>query len=710
MSVDYKGRPRADVWEIFTAAEAPQRQAASECRHCGVLVAHAKKSERAKAHLARRCPPFRALMQAVGDAALRPEWFNELSVRRKRAASLDAAGAAVTSAKATAAVARSAKKKPKLAAPPHQALAEQLAMHFYTTDTPFAAVEDAFLLRAFRSCAPRVELPDRQALSGALLDKCYEKLRALVAKEEGEGAEPEVNPAGSSSNSAVGAVLQACVVMIEEVFAPKPKSVTATATTTAAASSPASTNPFQHLVEFVRECSAVLAHFTEDPHLKSRLEREQQVRRLKPLAQFTPTVSRPGLVSWHWAELKPYLDRIKASGDIIYAIVTGNEFLNGRTNAEASGQRLQLRQRIHRSITNSSFFEDLEKSIQILGPIHETMEIARATQPVPGPSSPSLSSTTTPPSPPPISDAYNTLCTTMQKTYDKMDCLSGVESSFLRALTSTTRLAVVSGGDAGVAHLLDPRYLGAGMSGDERDCAEDFLFDFFHRTAAAEAGEGGNTVSLSTEELEQKKEALFQEYTTFAIKSNSAKSQGSFRYQMLVKGTKTIQQYWATDGTQYPLLQQVAFSVFTPPEGDDDSSSNSEENSATRSHPPDSENNAAHITTPSKSSAHSSVASAGTPTPASPLATASPTENPQREDAQALDSVQREKLAFVKKHAALLLRDDIASSTPPPQGTKVANIALRQRNDVDNPVSTDSSGRDNETEGEDVEVAATSRV
>ncbi|TYZ68128.1 hypothetical protein PybrP1_000928 [[Pythium] brassicae (nom. inval.)] len=646
-----KGRPRADVWEIFTTAEHPQRLAACECRHCGAVVAHRKKSERAKTHLARWCEPFRALMAAVVDPALRPDWYNDLYARpltRTRRAS-SASRAAGANADANAGEKPPPAKRARASAKIQQPLAEHLAMYFYVTNTPFALAEDAFLARAIRTAAPRAALPDRHALGGALLDRCFEKLQALVAREAARKEEEETAAAtgGGSANAGVNSVLHACVRVIEEIFAPTDAAAAAAATT----APPVPANPFLALADFVRDCSGVVAHFIEDPELHGRLEREQRLLRLEPLARFAPPGKRPGRVAWRWAALKPFLDALKSNEELVYELVTATDFV---------GTRPKLRQPIHRLVTSPSFFDDLDKSLQLLGPIHEAMALARATEsapvpvPVPvsvpvaptssQPASPSTVSAPLPP-PPPISSAYHHLCVTMPAAYDKLAWLSSAERASLLTLVSSARLEVASASDAGAAYVLDPRYLGVGMASDERDCAEDHLFDYFHRAAS----NGSSCASASSPDaLEQKKEALYQEYTGFVIKSNSVKAQGGFRYQMLVKGSKTVHQYWLTDGQHFPVLQQVALALFTPHEPDE--SSGDADNAADATDTSDSSSSSRAI------GQDSAPPLPALPTPSAP--SAAPVTGNSSSAEPALTSEQLQKLAFVQAHAALLLRDE----------------------------------------------------
>lgn len=655
----FKGRPRADVWELFTESPNPQRLVSCVCRHCGVEVAHRKKSERAKAHLAKRCPPFRTLMLAIEDESLRPDWFNYLhttTTRRKSDASATkpaAKRARVTPSASTASgvptnasaptkaeplngssvsaiavdtAALTAPASPAALAPvrssamptaQHEALkqpqegagtllhdqtldatalAEQLALHIYVTGAPFSSIEDAFLLRAFQAAHPAAALPDREQLAGALLDACYDKVKAAVDRAAA-ASESATDTMEIAATPGARAIVRACALLIQSIFASPltPK----TSTTDASALEP--------LAAFVQDCRVVVALFMDDALLRSKLEHKQQTLNC---AFLTPFPARA------WTELPAWLDTIKSSEEIIYELATSHDFL------ASDKQSSQQRERVYRIITGESFFDDLDKCLQLLEPVRATVALAHA-------AADAATATASP-----ISSAYYSACVTVRSVWEKLFCLSPVERTQLLALERSARLDAASCSDASVAYLLDPRYIGEGMASDERDSAEDFLFDFFDRTGS----------STSTPDAEQQKEALYQEYTAFVIKRSSAKTAGGFRFQMLVKGTKTIPQFWLTDGRQFPLLQHVALAVFA-----------AEPRAATNG------SDAAPVqqyVTPVKTGSSLSRASPRSGVAPSPLSA----RRASTINSLGLGTAQLDKLAFIKAHAALLLQDEASSA------------------------------------------------
>ena len=102
----------------------------------------------------------------------------------------------------------------------------------------------------------------------------------------------------------------------------------------------------------------------------------------------------------------------------------------------------------------------------------------------------------------------------------------------------------------GVGYILDPRYIGDGISQQVTNKIEDFIFAFPNEDGSAT--------------FEEEKVAMSQEYTKWKIKALMEKSIKSFCFKIL-GSLKTILQYWQSDGTHYPSLQHLAIKVFSMP-------------------------------------------------------------------------------------------------------------------------------------------------
>ena len=112
------------------------------------------------------------------------------------------------------------------------------------------------------------------------------------------------------------------------------------------------------------------------------------------------------------------------------------------------------------------------------------------------------------------------------------------------------RLDLIYGDAHGFGNLLDPRYLGDGMSESLRERTEDSLFLF--------PMENG----FSTE---AQAEVLHCEYFKFIISSLKRREEDSFRYKVLSKGSQCVLQFWQSDASYWPNLQKIALKVFSMP-------------------------------------------------------------------------------------------------------------------------------------------------
>ncbi|CAB4038964.1 hypothetical protein BSLG_07742 [Paramuricea clavata] len=100
-------------------------------------------------------------------------------------------------------------------------------------------------------------------------------------------------------------------------------------------------------------------------------------------------------------------------------------------------------------------------------------------------------------------------------------------------------------GDAhGMGYLLDPRYLGDKMSHTLCKETEDFNFP-----------------TADGSMCKERKQKLAEEYTAFRIDALQEREKNGFCFKMIGK-SKTVLQWWMADGTEWPLLQNLALCVF----------------------------------------------------------------------------------------------------------------------------------------------------
>eukprot|EP01032_Pedospumella_encystans_P011446 gene11446-13305_t len=101
----------------------------------------------------------------------------------------------------------------------------------------------------------------------------------------------------------------------------------------------------------------------------------------------------------------------------------------------------------------------------------------------------------------------------------------------------------------GVAYVLDPRYNGADMSGEDKDDVEEYISEY-----------------TAKEEDESIRMLRYKEYTSFTKWVRDHKARYSVQYAALYAdgdARQTILEFWQTRGTEWPLVQPLALRVFS---------------------------------------------------------------------------------------------------------------------------------------------------
>jgi len=101
----------------------------------------------------------------------------------------------------------------------------------------------------------------------------------------------------------------------------------------------------------------------------------------------------------------------------------------------------------------------------------------------------------------------------------------------------------------GLSYLLDPRHIGNGLPADSRSSLEEVLIN--------------NPIDDVMPIDDGRKEKLYIQFTAYFISATKERQANSFRYQMLSKGSKTVLQYWLTNGCQWAYLQSIAVHLFS---------------------------------------------------------------------------------------------------------------------------------------------------
>ena len=177
-------------------------------------------------------------------------------------------------------------------------------------------------------------------------------------------------------------------------------------------------------------------------------------------------------------------------------------------------------------ITDPDFVTRLDECITILAPIDIYIKIFQSDAV-------------------PCSDVYKAFL----ELENKMRKLQNVEADKKAYLVELVqkRFDFMYGDAHGVFYLLDPRYLGGSMLRTLQKEIEDFIYKFPQKD---------DTTS------EARMEQLAQEYTAFRIEALGERQQCTFLFKMIGK-SKTVLQWWIADGTDWPLLQNLALHVFS---------------------------------------------------------------------------------------------------------------------------------------------------
>jgi hypothetical protein len=167
-----RGRQSSSLWDLFTRDDSPHQNKSAFCKHFRIAVNHHKKSEYAKLHL-NKCQQFRKLMHGM-EQNERPDWYTPNKKAHKLALS------ATTSSKSLVFSRKCSIKEfalPAVSKQEKNRFQQHMALHYYSTGTPFQRVEDVHLMAAIKALRPEDHLPpSRKQLSSNLLDSCHEGL------------------------------------------------------------------------------------------------------------------------------------------------------------------------------------------------------------------------------------------------------------------------------------------------------------------------------------------------------------------------------------------------------------------------------------------------------------------------------------------------------------------------------------------------------
>ena len=271
--------------------------------------------------------------------------------------------------------------------------------------------------------------------------------------------------------------------------------------------------PFEDLLLFATDCKDVVAFFRNHHVPKAKLKRALAAAKLSGLVQPPPT---------RWGTLCGCFKSLRAADDILNGLVSEHDFVTKGTNKEK-----EKRVSIKSIITDPDSVAKLEESIKILAPIEKFLKIFQSDAV-------------------PCSDVYKAFLE-LEEEIGKLGNVVAADNKLYLAQLVRKRFDFMYGDVHAVAYLLDPRYLGDGISRTLQNEMEDFIYKFPNSDATTS---------------DARKAQLAQEYTAYRIDALKERQQNTFRFQMIGK-SKSVLQWWLADGTDWPLLSNLALRVFS---------------------------------------------------------------------------------------------------------------------------------------------------
>jgi hypothetical protein len=270
--------------------------------------------------------------------------------------------------------------------------------------------------------------------------------------------------------------------------------------------------PFEDLLLFAADCKDVVTFFYNHHAPMADLKKALKSAKLGGLVRPAPT---------RWGTIQGCFESLGGADNVLNGLVSQRDF----TTTGNTSQK-ETRAAIKHTITDPDFVTKLDECIKILQPIDTLIKMFQSDAI-------------------PCSDVYKAFL----DLESKMSGLVGVNAEKKAHLVKLVqkRFDFMYGDAHGMAYLLDPRYLGDNMTRKLRKEIEDFIFQF--------PTPDGTT-------CDERKEKLAQEYTAFCIDALEEREKNGFCFKMIGE-SQSVLHWWMADGTDWPLLQNLAVRVFT---------------------------------------------------------------------------------------------------------------------------------------------------
>ena len=579
-----RGREASSCWEHLNNQVYSNHDVQSRCQSCHCMVKHHKKSEKAISHL-NKCNGFRQSMADVCSSDL-PSWFvsrGRFSKNNKNKKNHSASVSSYASASSSSPFRPNDIRMftiPVLSARDRAEFHSIIAMHYYMTGMSFARIEESHFIQALRVLRPDVTLPSRKDLAGKFLNKAYDQVHEkvdswlnrntyscltsdswtnikneavvnymLVSEEmslflESHSTQEIAHTAqftcfdmsrvidktpgfiaggtmdNTAANKAAWVLLKAaypdmffqgCVahglhLLVKNIFA-----ATKAKHGREFADYPTG-YPFEHLLVFAGKVKDVVKFFNNHQAPKAILRRALATAKLNWLVQMAPT---------RWGSIKDMFVSVRAAEIAIHAVVTARGFIIG------TAKQKDERRAIVDIVTNVSFLTLLDKAIMILNPIDAAIVFYQSDKV-------------------PVSEVYCTFNHKLPLAFRAMD-IPLAERNYILNLVKD-RYLFMEGDSHAISYLLDPRYLGSGMTPERRIHVEELIFN--------------QPISRSQPSTAKSQEDLFSDFTNFRIAAQEMKNQNTIVYRMVMERKVSVLKFWLSRGDVWPHLQQLAKKIF----------------------------------------------------------------------------------------------------------------------------------------------------
>jgi hypothetical protein len=273
--------------------------------------------------------------------------------------------------------------------------------------------------------------------------------------------------------------------------------------------------PFENLQHFSSDVKDIVKFFNGCHCIKSKLSELQNIQNLRALA-------KPARKTW--GPLQKCMETVLDSESVLHGIVCERDFIYGNTIQK------QERTRIKNIITDVSFKFNIIKNLEILRPIDKLTVKYQS-------DSCAISEI--------LPDFHQ-----LPRDFEKLSKEGNLTNNEFHRLAEAARqrFQFMYGKAHGLSYFLDPRFIGYGLSEENRKELEDILVKV----------PADYTKSVD----DTRRENLYMQFTDFFISDECERKSNSFRFKILRDKRKTPLQYWQADGVAWPLLQDIAIKLF----------------------------------------------------------------------------------------------------------------------------------------------------